>query len=960
MSRTSLALMALFVFASASLVSAGTDPGKTSFQSQSSDADAVLLHRRIHSVGNLYFKVGNDGKLGGQGELTQSDPENALIGHDARFEFPAGSHNEHFYQGSLWVGGIVGSDTLVSEALRGVSDQANEFSGFSRISNTYDSVTGCQTYDAVYFDTLVALGRPDDATQRPHKPLGLKVTQRSRAFATSPYNDFVLIEYVIQNVSSLLIDRAYIGIFADADVGPATDDDESGFLPNRGVAYAIDNDGDPPTPWIRSAFAMAPIQITPEPSDTSFNWWGNNYSDINWGPSRVDAEFGPAGTPVGDVSRYLMMSNREKDYDQIRSALDMTAEGWRYDADHADWLSDIADGIDTRLLLSFGPYALSPGDSLHLVLVMAAGDAIHSKQNDFASLFNPSNPTPFYRSLNFSLLLATIDRARMVYDLGFQLPGAPPTHISARLQSDCAARCEWTPAPFDGVSGYRIYRRSGVGDFEPIAELPPSSLGYTDPLLAYGPSYTYAVASLDQSGAAGGKSVSNSVRPGEQLEVPHLDVRSVHGEIHVVAEAVALPIGFSQPKFVNVYRRPEGSSTSVLIRQIPALLPRIIGGQGGGKIPQGEVEGASGNWPHYEVAPLTQFIDEDVQSGVRYYYAASITNSLGDEGERTSEHSALAMAMDKPGAILFHTGCLGTLDNCSAVRALYGPWAAARSYDTIHFNLSRPIGVRESVSSLAALSHYSSLVLVIESDPALFPALQGSLRAWLQSYWSAGGRVVIVARNAGQGGVPADMARSMAGVHAAHRDNWTFSCTGGSICGISRFEGAHSMDSEYPDLDADSAKVWSDPKLQELVPYLGGDSHLGGDVPSVGYLDSLSEGTDVVYTFLSDQPDTSFFEGRTVGVRRITDSGSAILFAFPLSLMQYDQAWNALSVAVDDLGGDTTWTGQTAEQEEVDQILRWLYKSAAVAPNPEWDVSGDGRIDIRDVVRIIDKTKRAP
>lgn len=51
-------------------------------------------------------------------------------------------------------------------------------------------------------------------------------------------------------------------------------------------------------------------------------------------------------------------------------------------------------------------------------------------------------------------------------------------------------------------------------------------------------------------------------------------------------------------------------------------------------------------------------------------------------------------------------------------------------------------------------------------------------------------------------------------------------------------------------------------------------------------------------------------------------TGGVIMFGFPLSLMRYDQAWNALSIAVNDLGADTTWTGLEPEIDLATIILQ--------------------------------------
>jgi hypothetical protein len=121
-------------------------------------------------------------------------------------------------------------------------------------------------------------------------------------------------------------------------------------------------------------------------------------------------------------------------------------------------------------------------------------------------------------------------------------------------------------------------------------------------------------------------------------------------------------------------------------------------------------------------------------------------------------------------------------------------------------------------------------------------------------------------------------------------------------------------------------------------------------VANVGAADSINAETDVIYSYISAY-DTSIFEGRPVGLRRITDTTAAILFNFPLSLMKHEQAWQALTQAVADLGIDTInyWPPPPTATRS---IIEWLYGHPTGSPDPAWDINRDGVIDIRDVVSI--------
>lgn len=956
------------------------------------ELDALpVLHRRIHYGGSLYAKIGNDARIGQPGGIGTAEPEASIIGHDAQFEFPAESRNDYLFNGSLWVGGIVGGDTLVSEAVDGASDDANEYNGFTGISESYEPITGRQSFTANYFDTLILPTTSDEIALRPHRPLGLSITQKSHVFRTPPFDQFVIIEYTIRNISQNLISNAYVGIFADPDVWPQTvtqygsegpADDLAGFLEDECVAYAMDNDGDPQyatrnsqgnpillpdTTWavnsVRDAFSIAPIKIVPEPTDSAFNWWATNFSAIDWGPARAAATFGPMGIPYGDVNRYLTMSNSEFDYDQLWSAVDMSAEGWGPGALQPGWRTNLANGLDTRVLLSFGSFEIAPGDSVRAAFVLAAGSSIHAAPTDYMHRFSDSEPSPYYGTLDFTNLLANVRRAKRVHELGFQLPGAPPTQLIALPASQNSVRCTWSPAPFEGVSGYRLYRRRDGHQFELLATPGELDSMHVDRYLEMGTKYEYAITALDAGGDESTISMVVAATPGKPTEVPHLSVRSIRGTINVVLNTPYAPIPHSPLEYINLYRWTEDSPDPELIHRVPVptlrYIPSPLAGRGIGQIESARAR--DDQWPRNpSVDQPPSFIDHDVESGKRYYYSASVTNRLGFEGDRSSERSAYSMAMDRRGLIIFHTFAnTDGLVNADSLRAFYGPWAGARSFDSLSINAGGLVTRRDTVTSFEEISHYPIVTLVMEDDDPIFPrpwSPSTGLYKWLSDYSKAGGRIVLVARHGDSTSIVDShrMLQEFAGVRRGYRERWVV--TSGGLANWEsyiRFREAVPVIPKYPPLVGDSVKARN---FQYIANVIAATAHhyVGGFIPAVGFLDDLYPGTEALYTFRSDQPDTSFFEGRVVGVRRLTDStGGVIMFAFPLSLIKYDQAWNALSIAVDDLGADTSWTSLEPDVDVSAHILQWLYQPTSTVPNPAWDVNRDGVIDIRDVVETL-------
>jgi hypothetical protein len=332
-----------------------------------------------------------------------------------------------------------------------------------------------QDFIATYTDTLrESFWVVDDPVDGPHRPLGIKITQTSYSFTQAFAEDFILIDYEFENIASNFLKNVYVGLYVDSDVGPGHQfehhtDDICGFLKNYylyyqdgsiqdsvpiDVAWIADNDGRPPNvstpPFDCPNVTGTRVIRGPNPRlKTSFNWWISN--------GDVSLDFGPAweaycsrdsnglgwtslyGTPVGDEHKYQVLSNSEFDYDQIM--VDRPTEvqpqqvtlpngqiafkPWGTACDPAENQSDIANGFDTRYLLSWGPlgvyeytdnagnriYRLNPGEKFKMTIAYVGGQNFHDP--------NHPQPTPEHIDsslFNFADLRENARWAKDVYD----------------------------------------------------------------------------------------------------------------------------------------------------------------------------------------------------------------------------------------------------------------------------------------------------------------------------------------------------------------------------------------------------------------------------------------------------------------------------------------------------------------------------------------------------------------
>lgn len=310
-----------------------------------------------------------------------------------------------------------------------------------------------------------------------HFPLGVRVKQSSYSWSYNYAQEFILVDYEFENIASNFLKNLYVALYVDADVGWVGEgiwheDDVCGFQQwyyfereEQGVtvsdsllintAWIADNDGRPQAVNGGTEFtcpAVTGVRVVRAPNPrlrTSFNWWiSNGNPNLDFGPSWQDdgAEgdwTATLGTPVGDARKYFVMANGEFDYDQVYVADqdyvdahpqatynantgDSTEHDWRLE--NLTYAGDLANGYDTRYLLSWGPlgifdhtdaagndvYRLNPGEKFHMTIGYVAGANFHTPQaaQGDVSGSNPINPDLF----NFANLQYNAAWAARVYD----------------------------------------------------------------------------------------------------------------------------------------------------------------------------------------------------------------------------------------------------------------------------------------------------------------------------------------------------------------------------------------------------------------------------------------------------------------------------------------------------------------------------------------------------------------
>lgn len=473
----------------------------------------------LHNVGELVFGITNYGTFG--------RPPFRDCFTNLRVpmtEFPKSSNTVHLYRAGLWVGAVVGRDTLVSTAneanisSREFNPDVPPFGDIIFRSNIdpdqpgYETAISEQDYIAVYTDTFTTevpdIGF-DQLEFRRHKPLGIEVTQSSYAWSYNYTEDFVLINYRIKNIGENFLKGLYVGLYMDADVhdasttvnqvNPTPDlpfkpptggvDDLTGFFRNHtrtegncditysmNLAWTADNEGDSRgTEWFAPNVIGVRYLAAPDPGEQiGYNWWIFNPNPAyDFGPQQKKnfRYMGNGhGTPIGDRNKYFLMQNGEQDYDQAYTfSISPFNPVWAQpDPRRAGlWFS----GNDNQWLLSIGPYDLQPGSEVEFPIAYVGGEKFHTNAFVWKRYLAANNdPEKFYSYLNFTDLLDNAVWAGWVYDN----PGVDTDNdgYSGRF-TVCIVDSQFVDSVWEpSVAETTYYEGDGIPDFRGAAPPP--------------------------------------------------------------------------------------------------------------------------------------------------------------------------------------------------------------------------------------------------------------------------------------------------------------------------------------------------------------------------------------------------------------------------------------------------------------------------------------------------------
>jgi hypothetical protein len=345
----------------------------------------------------------------------------------------------------------------------------------------------------------------------------IQIERVSRAWSFRGLNNFIIIEYTFTNQNASSLSNVFFGFpylirpsYQDFVVHNGWGDDFNrtdelvAYDSDRALLYAYDDTPNFSLPTdVGNYWEAADEMRTPGYA---------GYSLLHFDPAS-DGRIQPStvfyAQLLNNEPRFTLTSTSEDDFYAILSGTDRSLQ-----AQPDERLTPV-------MLMACGPYTLSSGSSVRIVLV----EAVNGIPIDRA-LSGLSAQTLLPAGLDS--LRNTVDRARVLFENNYQLTGVPPPSPDIEIIPIPATQSitiSWEPIgetwvnPISGesdLSEYRIYRaeRAFIGPFTRISRVRINSsvdrrrffnteLGrwlIEDQSITVGTNYFYAVSSVDEAG----------------------------------------------------------------------------------------------------------------------------------------------------------------------------------------------------------------------------------------------------------------------------------------------------------------------------------------------------------------------------------------------------------------------------------------------------------------------------
>jgi hypothetical protein len=924
---------------------------------------------------------------------------------DVNFESPSSSGKRYMFAGAIWVGGVVGPDTLVSVGADGWQ-AVNEMNP-PRKTEGVGSVTwfpsrADYSMRAEFVDTF-----PSSSYEGPHRPLHLKMANRSYAWNNTPYNRTILYDLVITNIGSDFIHGGYVGFLMDGDVyemstGGQTgaQDDVTGFLSSDGIAYIIDNDGDPSggtldgVTSVPRAFAFRVLSSSMGAGQFSYNWWvSNGNPTFDFGPQTKagyrDLGTGGTGTPEGDRNKYAFLRNGEIDYDQVMTGTISPSDPIWMSPSYTD-PALLSRGRDTRFLVSIGPFDLPPQASMRVLYATFTGDSVHvMAYNGRDNLLNAYNPATYLANLHFDDLLANAARSDSLAE-SLLFATDPVVGLEYGTEWADSAAIEWDPWVYPEVEGYNVYvTELDEATFPHPGVIPPWTVatptspnssgdlipGLTLTGLSADKYYAINVASRTASdvGAMGQPLLFPSGSLRRAAPAPNSDyVITTQGQLGRFSWTA--PAGMTVDHY-NIYRFPDSLAAKNLLHPFyDNGYAKVVRG----RVPADSISIDGTLYYYYETIPYTVvdgglvgFADYAATEGTAYVVSAVDVKGFESQFSRPV---ILQISEPKTKEILLVTNSTPSpstgLVRKDTIFAFYQSILQNHQYDIYSYNDSVYLNCGGSPNACFdwhLLSRYSLIIIDDEmKDVIPLSAIEDS-GAQVTKYLLSGGKLAyfgsfrgfrtanVLTAPASYYGMAHPYLQRFFGIDSVYDVGAAYyymNATPPFVDTTFGFRWAEAEDAMLPNIGYDTTSYPFYVTLQNYWPV--------GTPPSVSVFKTNDSGT-VTHRYRSLYPASSRLEGLPVGVKSTINGITTYAFGFHLWYMDHAAAAEIIdSLAgtgccrgvVGNLDGDI---GDIVDISDLMAMVDYLFFGAS-QPGcfGEADVDRTGAIDISDLQGLVD------
>ncbi|MCP4568889.1 MAG: hypothetical protein GY841_15040 [FCB group bacterium] len=885
----------------------------------------------VHDAGD-YYTVISDGLFSSGMLPWNRDPETDRPLYFTNY--PQGRGANYTFTGAMWVGGIIGEDTIVSMSADGWFFGMDEFrpidieeGGIYRTGRFADD-----EFVMVMVDTGIAGNTVD-----PPRELGIKVTQTSYSWADTLYDDFVIFKYNIENIGQHNIRDGCVGFYFDHDIYQVSQaingyaDDCSALLDTllydedpasrTRISYSFDNDGDPliDSGWtdgsIRGVISMRLLAHEFDAPYENFNWWQSHGSAaIDFGPRRVGTTADPLrlfasgnlGTAITDGDRYYLMVHPEVDYPTLETAVHDSTDGWIAPSELMGY--NYADGLDTRYMHSFGSFDLAPGESVSFAMVRAGARRFHVDPNDYDNYYDADAPGLYQDHFDYTDLMINHRRADSVYKSGMMLPrpGAP-VGLRIAAYDDSFVDLIWQSGMRIDLAGFHLYIKDTLLDdrWRRVFSSMLTDTTATCPIMSPNHEYQLAISLVDGFGRESSLSFPVFIVPG----IPH------------PPENLAAELDGLIPKL--------SWTPPVDTALLAYMIYRSIW---------------DGGFELHDSTTALSYHDYDTESGHQYKYKVSAKNDLDRESEMVGPVMAIPMAMNQGALFINHN-----VDHPSNLIAYQ-----TQSLDQLYESLAALIPIERMDINYGLefkdLADHSPVIMDAESRNSnpWWPTTD-----WLGYYLSGGGKVIFVLLS----GATTSISGSEPTVNRFSEGDFFHdylkldsSVTNAMIINyqdtavIGDLNGCRSVHPQYASITTDTEK------------FGGPVFDVKGGLPMSGYLFPTAD-AEQVYTYMSVDPDTSHHR-QVNAIRYLGDDYSFVMFNFALSMMKEPGNHYVLRQAMIDLGvqmecGDIIEDGRNTLGDII-YLVNYLYRNGDKPPVFEnADVNCDNEIDLADIITLI-------